>query len=181
MKYLFIILLLCFLLPNLAQGQLYNGYNYSTKVENKKSDDGFYIGMSITKGIASLLSISYVRIEGNYVSLIARDSIQGVFSKTMNSPNLFQIVYENYENLIAVRNYGKLKSIIGDLHKFVKDTSVLVSQLGIRYHNFHFNHFPKFTVAQIEKAPSKVAEGMRTINELYAILEEWNLELGNKL
>lgn len=138
-----------------------------------KSDDDNYVYLYNTKGGINQKSLRYSLKQGQYViSTIYGDTL--VSTKTVIKPNLFQLVYEHYDNLIKLPVYVHNK-IFKDYHfkESFYDTTINFSQLGIKYYGLHFNHFKKFSESQIAKAGKNIADGMRVVNQLYKVLEEF--------
>lgn len=138
-----------------------------------KSDDGNYVSVYYSKGKVLQKSIFYVLKNGRYQSVLNYgDSTFKILNDTKF--NLFKIIYDNYDSLIELKNKGftnpkKGKQFLRDYG----DDTINFSQLGIKYHDLHFNHFPKFYQEDIAKARnSKIANGMEAINRLYALFEE---------
>ncbi|MFN0081344.1 MAG: hypothetical protein ACKVOM_02410 [Ferruginibacter sp.] len=135
-----------------------------------KSDDNNYIYLYKTKGGIRQKLIRYSLKGCRYViATVYGDTLAE--TKAVVSPNLFQIVYDNYYTLSELPNYLHNKKDIAIHRKEFMDKTVNFSQLGIRYSNLHYNHFPKFSQDQISKARKNIADAMKAVNELYKLLE----------
>ncbi|MEQ1554083.1 MAG: hypothetical protein ABL929_07890 [Ferruginibacter sp.] len=111
--------------------------------------------------------------EGKYIfAKVIGDSI--ITEKIVVNPNLFQIVYDNYNILNRLSTFVINKNINKrNYHSAKHGTSIIITRLGIRYDYLHFNHFPKFTEEQISKTKrKKIRKAMLVINKLYAYFEE---------
>lgn len=135
-----------------------------------KSDDNNYIYLYKTKAGVKQKLLRFSLKGGHYViSTIYGDTLAD--TKTIISPNLFQIVYEHYDNLKVLPHYLSEKNFFKKHVKDFKNDSINYTQLGIRYYQLHFNHFPKFTEKQILNAKRNIADAMTVVNDLYKVLE----------
>ncbi len=135
-----------------------------------KADDNNYVYLYKTKGGVKQKLIRYSLKGGRYIiATVYGDTLAD--TKAVISPNLFQIVYDNYYNLKELPKYLHNKKYSEYLHKQFHNNKVDFSQLGIRYADLHFNHFPKFSAEQISKEKKNIADAMKIVNELYLLLE----------
>ena len=95
-----------------------------------------------------------------------------VVYKSINNYNLFDIIKENLKEIKKVKDYLNTENGAVNFRKNFDDSNIIFNQLGIKYADLHYNHFPKFSVDEIEKKQNKKRkDGMIIINKLYAILE----------
>ncbi|MBP6430997.1 MAG: hypothetical protein KA319_04455 [Ferruginibacter sp.] len=136
------------------------------------SDNGYYVSLGITKGGNLYKVLNYSLKKKRYIlSTVYGDS--AVHFKEVFKPNLFQVVYENFDGLKLIPEYERRKKNRINFHKDYNDTSKLFYQLGIKYYDLHYNHFQTFTENQISKVKKvKLKNAMLAINQLYAIFEE---------
>ncbi len=137
------------------------------------ADDKNYVYLYKTLNRNPKKVLNYSMKNKKYVLAII-DGDSAVQEKAFISPNLFQIVYDNYSELLKLRNYlnesFKVHKKFND--KILGSTNIF-TQLGIRYGELHYNHFQKFSNEEIEKQKNKKCKkGMEIINQLYRILEE---------
>lgn len=137
-----------------------------------KADNKNYVYLFKSQGGKHLKNLYYSTKKGkNVLAIIYADTL--VKFKELDSPNLFQLVKDNYENLKDLAQYIQRNDLIKNSILGFRDGTKITNQVGIRYSNLHFNHFPKFTDEQISIIKEKgIEEAMQTINRLYAILEE---------
>ena len=140
-----------------------------------KADDNNYVYLYKTKAGVKQKLIRYSLKGGRYViATVYGDTLAN--TKQVISPNLFQIVYDNYYSLNELPKYLHNKKYFETIHKQFHNPNVNFSQLGIRYSKLHFNHFPKFSEEQISKAKKNIADAMKVVNELYKVLEAFELK-----
>ncbi len=134
------------------------------------SDNKNYIYLYYTKGGKLQKHLYYcTKKSQNVLSTNYGDS--EIVNKIVHNPNLFKIVNNNLKKIRKVKNFLSETEFV-DFRKKFNDSTVIFTQLGIKYHDLHYNHFPKFSSEQIEKQKNnKRKEGMIIINQLYEILE----------
>ncbi len=130
-----------------------------------------YVYLYVTKGGKLQTFLNYKFKKGaNVLSINYGDSV--VTSKIIQRPNVFAIVYNNLEKIRRVQESLNNKKNAGKFLKKFGDPAIITKQLGIRYGDLHYNHFPKFSVEEIENTrDTNCREGMKIINGLYQILE----------
>ena len=136
-----------------------------------KSDKPEYIYLYLTKAGKLQKHLNYSLKKGqNILSINYGDSL--VVYKSIKNHNLFEIVKENLKEIKKVKDYLKTENGAVNFRKNFTDSNNIFNQLGIKYADLHYNHFPKFSIDEIEKKQNKKRkEGMIIINKLYAILE----------
>ena len=165
-----VFLIAFFLTTNSGKAQEIDKWQQYLNDSVYKADDNNYIYLYKTKAGVKQKLIRYTLKGGRYViSTVYGDT--SADTKPVISPNLFQIVYDNYYNLIELPNYLHSKKFYVNTHKQFHNPTINFSQLGIRYSALHYNHFPKFTNEQIGKAKKSIADAMKVVNELYKVLE----------
>ena len=136
-----------------------------------KSDKPEYIYLYLTKAGKLQKHLNYSLKKGqNILSINYGDSL--VVYKFINNYNLFDIVKENLKEIKKVKDYLNTENSVVNFRKNFANSNIIFNQLGIKYADLHYNHFPKFSVDEIEKKQNKKRkDGMIIINKLYAILE----------
>ena len=94
--------------------------------------------------------------------------------KEILQPDIFALIKSNLKEIKKVSNYLNDGGIrMREFNKSFSDKNLTVSQLGIKVRDLHYNHFPEFTLEEIEnKRNRKFAEGMKIINQIRLILSK---------
>ena len=177
MKILSLIIFL--LLTNNCTAQETSNWQKFLKDSVYKSDDNNYVYLYKSLGGKNQKTLNYSFKNKQYVlSTIYGDT--AVDSKIILSPSLFQIVYDNYTDLIKLKNnFFDNKQFSKNFKNVFYNKSEIFTQLGIKYGQLYFNHFPRFTDEQIGNAKDKYKNAMGIINKLYAIFDKLELEETN--
>ncbi len=135
------------------------------------SDNPEFIYLFVTKGGKVQKILHYCTKNGQKVmSINYGDSL--IVDKIFHSPDLFEIVENNLGKIKKVCGYQTTQKKIIEHKKNFSDSSIVYSQLGIKYKKFQYTHFQKLTTLQIENEKNiKRKEGMKIINLLYELLE----------
>jgi hypothetical protein len=170
--------ILCYIITflfgfNTIEAQVKNEWQQYIKDSVLNADDKNFVCLYSSIGTVSVKMHDYFLKKGRYVttSINYLDSTIKYNSKIL--PNLFQIVYENYDGLTMLPAYEQTKkwrtSFLDDYYDSKKTTF----QLSIKYHKLHYNHFQKFTEDQIrDTKEEKLRNAIIAINQLYSIFEE---------
>lgn len=139
----FIMIFLCCF--NVNEAQVKNEWQQHIKDSVLNADDKNFVCLYSSIGTVSVKMHDYSLKKGRYVSTSINylDSTIKYNSKIL--PNLFQIVYENYDALSMLPTYEQTKKWRNSFLDDYYDSKKTTFQLGIRYHKIHYNHFQKFT------------------------------------
>jgi hypothetical protein len=171
MRKLFL-LLIVFCLSKTSFSQRTEEWKQYLKDSVYNSDKPEYIYLYFTKGGKFLKTLYYyTKKSQNVLSINYGDS--EIVNKIIHNPNLFEIVNQNLKKIIKAKDFQTTQKKIKEHKGNFSDSSIVYTQLGIKYHDLHYNHFQKFTSEQIENQKNnKRKEGMIIINQLYEILEK---------
>jgi hypothetical protein len=136
------------------------------------SDNPKYVYLYVSKTGILVKDIHYNTKNGlNVLSINYGDSV--ITNKVLFSPNLFEIVERNLKAIKKIKDFLNTEKKGKEFRKNFDDSIKFLNQLGIRYDDLHYNHFPRFRLDEIENTKNKKRkQGMIIINQLYAILEE---------
>jgi hypothetical protein len=170
MKKLFLLLII-FSFNQVCFSQRTEEWKQYLKDSVYNSDNEEYIYLYFTKGGKLLKHLYYCTKKGqNVLSINYGDSI--IVDRVIYNPNLFEIVKNNLKKLKKVENFFNYNREAFKFRYNFNDTGIVCFQVGVKYKNLHFNHFPKFSIEQIgNQKNEKRREGMKIINQLYEFLE----------
>jgi hypothetical protein len=170
MRRLFL-LLIVFCLSKSSFSQRTEEWKQFLKDSVYNSDNSEYIYLHFTKGGKFLKTLYYCTKKGqNILSINYGDS--EVVNKIIHNPNLFEIVINNLKKIKKAKDFQTTARKIKEHRENFNDSSIVYTQLGIKYDDLHYNHFQKFTFEQIENQKNiKRKDGMKIINQLHELLE----------
>ncbi len=168
-KLLLLLIIFCFNKACFSQSDdIWNQY-LKDSVYNSENKEFIYLYSTKGRKIQKLLYYS-TKMGQNILSINYGDSL--IIDKIFHSPDLFEMVENNLGKIKKVCGYQTTQKKIIEHKKNFSDSSIVYSQLGIKYKKFQYNHFQKLTTLQIENEKNiKRKEGMKIINLLYELLE----------
>lgn len=168
MKYLFLIIIVCYVESGLAQSgkrDIVKEYREANSLEGNYP----YIYSYTTKGGIMKQHYLYYKKNKLYVLAFFEAGVDSVIEKFFQSDFLFKTVKQNLKPLIKLKN-AKLN--IEKFRKEFGDSSRYFNQIGIRVNRLHFNHFQQTDEMNLSSIKDdKEKEGLMVIKSIAAFFE----------
>lgn len=166
-------LLTCLLIT--GQAALWGQDGFNDVLENYRKEHRLegkypYVYAMQTKAGALIRYSFYYQSGKQYILATFIPDSNLIREKKFNQDFLFTLVKENEKKLVKGSQSPKLTA---DLWLQYRDTSYLLTQIGIRYGNLHFNHFEsRLTEDCATISNSKIRDACITIRQIAGIFKE---------